>query len=83
MNRIENILDTLFTCFYHLTDADKRGYWEYYDKILEKGLVDKGGLIIADNVLWRGQVTAEQQLQGSPEPPKIAKQAEILHGMKA
>ena len=35
-------------------DADKENYIEYYELIIEK--VKKGGLIIADNVLWTGKV---------------------------
>lgn len=35
-------------------DANKRSYSEYYDLIFDK--VKKGGLIIADNVLWKGKV---------------------------
>ena len=36
-------------------DADKRNYALYFDLIIDK--VRKGGLIIADNVLWSGKVT--------------------------
>ena len=35
-------------------DADKENYIEYYELVIEK--VKKGGLIIADNVLWTGKV---------------------------
>lgn len=35
-------------------DADKQNYAKYYDLILPK-LVD-GGIIIADNVLWKGRI---------------------------
>tara|TARA_Y100001935_G_C17296410_1_gene506348 strand:+ start:1772 stop:2416 length:645 start_codon:yes stop_codon:yes gene_type:complete len=35
-------------------DADKENYTEYYELVIEK--VKKGGLIIADNVLWTGKV---------------------------
>ena len=35
-------------------DADKMNYKKYYEKSLK--LVDKGGLIIIDNVLWHGEV---------------------------
>lgn len=35
-------------------DADKENYLEYYK--LGKELVRKGGLILVDNVLWRGTV---------------------------
>ncbi len=35
-------------------DADKREYLDYYNLIFDK--VNKGGFIIADNVLWDGKV---------------------------
>lgn len=35
-------------------DADKRNYPNYFDLVIDK--VNKGGLIIADNVLWSGKV---------------------------
>ena len=38
-------------------DADKRGYIEYYELILPN--VRKNGVIIADNVLFHGQVFAD------------------------
>ena len=41
-------------------DADKMNYKEYYEKSLK--LVDKGGLIIVDNVLWHGEVADEDNL---------------------
>ena len=39
-------------------DADKMNYKEYYEKSLD--LLDKGGLIIVDNVLWHGEVADEK-----------------------
>ena len=41
-------------------DADKINYKEYYKKSLK--LLDKGGLIIIDNVLWHGEVVDEDNL---------------------
>ncbi|MDB0053955.1 class I SAM-dependent methyltransferase [Candidatus Pelagibacter sp.] len=41
-------------------DADKMNYKEYYKKSLK--LLDKGGLIIVDNVLWHGEVADEDNL---------------------
>ena len=41
-------------------DADKINYKEYYEKSLN--LLDKGGLIIIDNVLWHGEVADEDNL---------------------
>ena len=39
-------------------DADKMNYKEYYEKSLV--LLNKGGLIIIDNVLWHGEVADEK-----------------------
>ena len=41
-------------------DADKMNYKEYYERSLK--LVDKGGLIIIDNVLWHGEVVDKEIL---------------------
>jgi caffeoyl-CoA O-methyltransferase len=41
-------------------DADKMNYKEYYKRSLN--LLDKGGLIIIDNVLWHGEVANEDNL---------------------
>ena len=41
-------------------DADKMNYQKYYERSLN--LMDKGGLIIIDNVLWHGEVADEDNL---------------------
>ncbi|MDC0179661.1 class I SAM-dependent methyltransferase [Candidatus Pelagibacter sp.] len=41
-------------------DADKMNYKEYYERSLK--LLDKGGLIIIDNVLWHGEVVDENNI---------------------
>ena len=41
-------------------DADKMNYKEYYERSLK--LVNKGGLVIVDNVLWHGEVADEDNL---------------------
>ena len=46
---IEGPLDLVFI------DADKVNYLRYYEALIEK--VPSGGLIMADNVLWKGKVT--------------------------
>ncbi len=46
--KIEGDFDLVFI------DADKENYLRYYDLVLDK--VRKGGIIIADNVLWSGKV---------------------------
>ena len=41
-------------------DADKMNYKQYYERSLK--ILDKGGLIIVDNVLWHGEVADEDNL---------------------
>ena len=41
-------------------DADKMNYKKYYERSLK--LVNKGGLIIIDNVLWHGEVADKHNL---------------------
>ena len=41
-------------------DADKMNYRDYYERSLK--LMNKGGLIIVDNVLWHGEVADEDNL---------------------
>jgi caffeoyl-CoA O-methyltransferase len=41
-------------------DADKENYSHYYDMVI--GKLRKGGIIIADNVLWSGKVLDEKEL---------------------
>ncbi|MEI8202771.1 MAG: O-methyltransferase [Bacteroidota bacterium] len=48
---LEEVFDMVFI------DADKAQYSEYFKLIIDK--VRKGGLIIADNVLWGGKVLRE------------------------
>lgn len=40
-------------------DADKHNYCHYYELVFD--LVNKGGYIIADNVLWSGKVVEEKK----------------------
>ena len=37
-----------------LIDADKENYISYFDKSLK--LLNKNGLLIVDNILWKGEV---------------------------
>ena len=41
-------------------DADKMNYKEYYERSLKQ--INKGGLIIIDNVLWHGEVADDNNL---------------------
>lgn len=37
-------------------DGDKREYPQYYNMLLDKGLVHSGSILLADNILWYGKV---------------------------
>ncbi len=52
LNEIKDQIDIVFI------DAAKRDYSEFHDLICSK--VRSGGLIIADNVLWKGKILAGQ-----------------------
>lgn len=52
LTAIEGPFDLVFL------DAAKRQYEQYYDIVMTK--MHSGGLIIADNVLWKGEVTEAQ-----------------------
>lgn len=54
-------LDGLFDFVF--IDADKGGYAAYYDLLLPK--LRLGGLIVADNVLFRGEVLQSAERQGN------------------
>lgn len=53
IDRLGESIDLVFI------DADKKNYLTYYHLIIDK--LTKGGLIIADNVLWSGKITMSQQ----------------------
>lgn len=49
-------------------DADKDNYINYYQQVIDK--VNRGGVIIADNVLWSGKVTEPNQ-KGDKDTPAL------------
>ena len=48
-------LDTTFDLVF--IDADKQNYAYYFDLVIEK--MNRGGIILSDNVLWSGKVVEE------------------------
>ena len=58
LDSLEELKNTKFNMVF--IDADKMNYKEYYERSLN--LLDKGGLIIVDNVLWHGEVADEDNL---------------------
>lgn len=56
----QQIIPTLSVAFdLVFIDADKKNYSNYFDLVIDK--VRKGGIIIADNVLWSGKVLNEKK----------------------
>lgn len=43
-------------------DADKPGYVQYFDTILQSGLLRKNGVMLVDNVLYKVRQEAAQPL---------------------
>ena len=58
LNSLDELKDSKFDMVF--IDADKMNYKEYYERSLN--LLDKGGLIIVDNVLWHGEVADEENV---------------------
>ena len=58
LNSLDELKNNKFDMVF--IDADKMNYKEYYERSLER--VNKGGLIIIDNVLWHGEVADEDNL---------------------
>jgi predicted O-methyltransferase YrrM len=54
-NALEIIPELNFKWDLVFIDADKENYSNYFNLVIEE--VNKGGMIIADNVLWSGKVT--------------------------
>lgn len=51
-------------------DADKSNYSNYFHAIIDK--MNKGGVILSDNVLWSGKVTEEIQPKDKDTPALVA-----------
>jgi len=60
-------------------DADKLRYKDYYSLLLQHKMVRSGGLILADNVLWRGLVfDMSEEGQASGKEDKEDKRARAM-----
>jgi len=55
-------------------DADKRSYREYYDYLIGSRLLKVGGVILADNVLFKGLVTNSPGYSGGGGNGAVAQQ---------
>ena len=58
LESLDNLKNNKFDMIF--IDADKMNYKEYYEKSLK--LINRGGLIIIDNVLWHGEVADEDNM---------------------
>ena len=58
LGKAADIIPTLNTTFdLVFIDADKQNYSLYFDLIIEK--MNRGGIILSDNVLWSGKIVEE------------------------
>lgn len=58
LGKAADIISSLNTTFdLVFIDADKQNYAHYFDLVIEK--MNRGGLILSDNVLWSGKVVEE------------------------
>lgn len=58
LGQAKDIIPTLDLSFdFVFIDADKQNYAHYFDLVIEK--MNKGGIILSDNVLWSGKVVEE------------------------
>ena len=58
LNSLDELKNQKFDMIF--IDADKLNYKEYYEKSFQ--IINKGGLIIIDNVLWHGEVVDEDKM---------------------
>lgn len=58
-------------------DADKENYIAYYDQVIEK--VRKGGVVLADNVLWSGKVFSPEAAGNDPEAHALIEFNQHVH----
>lgn len=57
-------------------DADKGAYQQYYDVIMDNGLLRKGGVLLVDNVLYKASPFVPELQQATPEQLKTSIQFE-------
>lgn len=58
-------------------DADKANYPGYYELLVER--LNPGGLLLADNVLWSGKVTQQEELNSDRDTQLIHAFNEKVH----
>jgi caffeoyl-CoA O-methyltransferase len=61
-------------------DANKRQYERYLEGLLETGLLPVGGLLVVDNVLWKGRVPpllAQDEQVHTPHTPLLAQDEQV------
>ena len=71
IDKIEEEIDFVFI------DADKANYLNYFLKVLPK--VKKGGLILADNVLWSGKVVGWHKKNDDKDTLAIKEFNDVVH----
>ncbi|RIB09511.1 SAM-dependent O-methyltransferase [Gigaspora rosea] len=80
-NAIDTLLNLDNTVQYGLIfiDADKGNYINYYNIVLERNLLSDDGIIVADNVLFRGLVSQVTKTKETKDLSKISSTVKHLH----
>ncbi|KAF0488002.1 O-methyltransferase [Gigaspora margarita] len=60
-------------------DADKGNYINYYNTVLERNLLSDDGIIVADNVLFRGLVSQVAKTKETKDLSQISSTVKHLH----
>ena len=68
-------IDALFDLVF--IDADKENYSNYFDLVIDQ--MPKGGVLIADNVLWSGKVLDEKALLNDEETSALSEFNKKVH----
>lgn len=74
INIIPEIQETFDLVF---IDADKGNYSNYFDLVIDK--VNKGGFIIADNVLWSGKILEKNRKKSDKDTTAILEFNDKVH----
>lgn len=56
-------------------DADKPGYLDYYEKVMNSGLLEVGGMLVMDSVMYKGMELAGDELNENAQGVKAVNEA--------
>merc|ERR1712070_995903 len=56
-------------------DADKPGYTDYFNSVMDSGLLKVGGLLVVDNTMYKGEEQAGAQMSANGQAVKDVNEA--------